>query len=81
VQRGYDRKWQVASRAFLAEPGNRRCACGCGQAAEVVDHKTPHRGDQRLFWDRRNWQPMTKGCHSRKTAREDSRWSKGPGGR
>ena len=26
----------------------------------VVDHITPHRGDQRLFWDRANWQPL---CH------------------
>ncbi|MHA6731654.1 hypothetical protein [Devosia sp. A369] len=21
----------------------------------VVDHIVPHRGDQRLFWDRANW--------------------------
>ncbi|MHA6690584.1 hypothetical protein [Devosia sp. A449] len=26
----------------------------------VVDHIVPHRGDQRLFWDRANWQPL---CH------------------
>ena len=26
----------------------------------VVDHIVPHRGDQRLFWDRSNWQPL---CH------------------
>lgn len=26
----------------------------------VVDHIIPHRGDQRLFWDTSNWQPL---CH------------------
>lgn len=26
----------------------------------VVDHIVPHRGDQQLFWDRSNWQPL---CH------------------
>jgi 5-methylcytosine-specific restriction endonuclease McrA len=30
----------------------------------VVDHIQPHRGDQRLFWDRRNWQPLCRTCHS-----------------
>ncbi len=24
-----------------------------------------------LFWDRANWQPMNRVCHSRKTATED----------
>ncbi|WP_274631209.1 HNH endonuclease [Arvimicrobium flavum] len=26
----------------------------------VVDHIFPHRGDEALFWDRSNWQPL---CH------------------
>ena len=26
----------------------------------VVDHVVPHKGDQRLFWSRSNWQPL---CH------------------
>jgi 5-methylcytosine-specific restriction protein A len=26
----------------------------------------------KLFWDRSNWQSMSKACHDRKTAREDS---------
>jgi 5-methylcytosine-specific restriction protein A len=37
----------------------------------VVDHKVPHRGDMKLFWDRNNWQSMAKECHDRKTASED----------
>ncbi|MCH8683888.1 hypothetical protein L0C21_00970 [Sphingosinicellaceae bacterium A1X5R2] len=24
-----------------------------------------------LFWDRANWQPMNRRCHSRKTAQHD----------
>jgi 5-methylcytosine-specific restriction protein A len=31
--------------------------------ADVVDHKTPHKGDERLFWDDRNLASMTKQCH------------------
>jgi 5-methylcytosine-specific restriction protein A len=32
-------------------------------AASVVDHITPHKGDQSLFWDSANWQPLCKLCH------------------
>jgi 5-methylcytosine-specific restriction endonuclease McrA len=64
-QRGYDSKWQRESKAFLALPQNRFCACGCGRAADVVDHILPHRGSRKLFWDRNNWQPMAASpCHS-----------------
>lgn len=65
-ERGYDSKWRRESKAFLALPGNQRCACGCGQAADMVDHRTAHKGDMRLFWDRSNWQPMNRRCNSRK---------------
>ena len=64
-KRGYDGKWQRESKAFLALPQNRYCACGCGRIADCVDHKVPHRGDMKLFWDRTNWQPMASSpCHS-----------------
>ena len=39
--------------------------------ATVVDHVIPHRGDQKLFWDRSNWRALCKQCHDRKTRRED----------
>ena len=32
--------------------------------ATVVDHIKPHDGDQKLFWDTRNWQPLCASCHS-----------------
>jgi 5-methylcytosine-specific restriction protein A len=69
--RGYDSKWSRESKVFLARPENRYCACGCGQVAEMVDHKVAHKGDMRLFWDRSNWQPMTRRCNSRKAVREE----------
>lgn len=69
AQRGYDSKWQVASRAFLALPGNEFCACGCGRRADMVDHKIAHKGDKKLFWDRKNWQPFASYCNRRKNAK------------
>lgn len=72
TDRGYTAAWAKASKAFLAEPRNRLCVCGCGRPADMVDHRRPHKGDMRLFWDRSNWQPMASHpCHSRKTASED----------
>ena len=70
--RGYDTKWQKESRAYLARPENRHCACGCGRIADCVDHILPHRGDMRLFWNRANWQPLAQSpCHnSRKQSHE-----------
>lgn len=67
-QRGYTRDWETASKAFLALPGNDRCACGCGRPADMVDHRIAHKGDMRLFWDRSNWRPMNRRCNSRKAA-------------
>lgn len=66
---GYGRKWRAARKSYLEQ--NPICACGCGRLAEVVDHIVPHKGDTTLFWDRKNWQPMTVSCHNRKTAKED----------
>lgn len=34
-------------------------------AAQVVDHVVPHRGNQALFWDRANWQPLCSSHHNR----------------
>jgi 5-methylcytosine-specific restriction protein A len=41
-------------------------------ASTVVDHITPHRGDEILFYDRANLRGMAKRCHDRKTSRSDS---------
>lgn len=70
-QRGYDTKWERESKAFLARPENRYCACGCGRLADMVDHKIAHKGDMHLFWNRANWQPMNRRCNSSKAARKE----------
>lgn len=70
--RGYDYRWQKASKAFLQRHPLCRPCSGAGRvkAADVVDHKIPHRGDDRLFWDETNWQPMCYSCHGAKSASE-----------
>lgn len=71
ARRGYGRQWQRASQSFLRRnPICIECARhGEVRLADQVDHVVPHRGDMDLFWDVNNWQPLCKGCHSRKTAR------------
>ncbi|SOE36633.1 hypothetical protein [Delftia acidovorans] len=60
AQRGYGYKWQKAREQFLrAHPLCLTCQVqGRVEAATVVDHSTPHRGDQSLFLRRSNWQPL-----------------------
>lgn len=71
--RGYDRRWQKARAAFLAE--NPLCVeCrkrGRVTTATDVDHIRPHKGNSSLFWHRANWQALCHSCHSRKTATEN----------
>jgi 5-methylcytosine-specific restriction endonuclease McrA len=38
--------------------------------ADLVDHRIPHRGDMKLFWDRNNWEPMCTRHHSGEKQRE-----------
>lgn len=72
AQRGYGYRWQKARATFLkAHPLCIRCqAEGCAEAATVVDHRIPHRGDQPLFWDASNWDPLCATHHSRDKQRE-----------
>lgn len=67
--RGYDGRWRKARKAFLqAHPLCAECMKeGKLTPATVVDHIVPHRGDPQLFWDAKNWQPLCKDCHDRKT--------------
>lgn len=64
----YGSKWQKARESFLRLHPLCQCPrCEGGvirvRAASVVDHKVPHRGDMKLFWDRKNWQALAKQCH------------------
>lgn len=67
--RGYDRKWRQARDSYLRlHPLCVKCKQqGRLTPATVVDHIIPHRGDEHLFWDTRNWQSLCKSCHDQKT--------------
>jgi len=80
-ERGYTYAWQRARESFLRDHPLCECPdCDAGRkrvtAASVVDHKIPHRGNMVLFWDRTNWQAMSKPCHDKKTATEDSSFAR-----
>lgn len=66
TQRGYGYKWQQARLGFLAKhPLCVYCQReGRVTEATVVDHKVPHRGNMKLFWDQGNWAPLCASCHS-----------------
>ena len=72
-ERGYGAKWQRERRKFLdSNPFCVKCyEEGHITMATVVDHIIPHRGDQKLFWDRGNWQPLCEHHHNVKTMTED----------
>lgn len=61
-ERGYTRQWEKARLDFLRH--HPFCAM-CGNPADLVDHVTPHRGDEALFWNFNNWQALCTPCHNR----------------
>lgn len=73
--RGYGYKWQQARAGYLAHhPLCVYCEReGRVTAATVVDHRVPHRGDMKLFWDKANWQSLCAAHHSRDKQREEAR--------
>lgn len=64
-ERGYDYKWQKARISFLSlHPLCVMCEReGRITAATVVDHRVPHQGNEALFWDQTNWDPLCKKHH------------------
>jgi 5-methylcytosine-specific restriction protein A len=74
-ERGYDKRWDKASKGYLAS--NRLCvAChreGRVGAAVLTDHIVPVRERPDLFWVRQNWQPLCRDHHADKTRREGVR--------
>lgn len=71
--RGYGRRWRQEREKYLAaHPFCVECERqGKRTLATDVDHIIPHKGDAKLFWDRKNWQGLCHTCHSIKTAAED----------
>ncbi len=84
-ERGYNHRWRKARNNFLlVNPLCVRCLDDDRTTeANVVDHIIPHKGDNDLFWDGKNWQALCKKCHDLKTATEDGGFGrdiKGRGG-
>lgn len=76
---GYGAWWRKERKSFLER--NPLCV-ECGRLANVVDHRIPHKGDESLFYNQSNWQPMCTSCHNRKTRLEDmGGWTGKLGGR
>lgn len=73
AERGYGAKWQRYRAAYLSKhPLCVMCEQqGMVRAASVVDHITPHRGDQRLFWEPGNHQALCKACHDGDKQRQE----------
>jgi 5-methylcytosine-specific restriction protein A len=65
------KRWQVLVRDLFT------CQMpGCGKVESdtsqlVADHKTPHRGDEALFWDDQNLWCLCKTCHDSAKQREE----------
>lgn len=75
ASRGYDSRWRKARITYLQRnPLCRMCEqAGRLTPATVVDHITPHKGDQALFWDETNWQPLCKQHHDSAKQRAERR--------
>lgn len=71
----YNYRWQQQRAIYLMEnPFCVMCrAKGLYVSATVVDHIIPHQGDQRLFWDKNNLQPLCAPCHDGPKQRADWR--------
>ena len=78
ASRGYDADWQRLSKAYLAEPGNRRCRCGAPAVlvAHVISIK--QRPDLRL--DRSNWRPSCQACNLRQNIYHEGGFGRRPTG-
>ena len=66
TSRLYNRqRWRRRRRAFLQTNSLCRMCQEIGRTtlATIVDHITPHKEDERLFFDEANWQSLCRRCH------------------
>jgi len=77
--RGYTSKWQAATDEFRrANPYCLGCtAVGDKSPSEVVDHIEPHKGNSKLFWNKRNWQPSCAWHHNKVKRLLENQWLQG----
>jgi 5-methylcytosine-specific restriction endonuclease McrA len=69
-------RWQRLSRSVIERDGFICQWPGCGKfepkrSMLVADHRTPHRGDETLFWDENNLWTLCKPCHDSRKQREE----------
>lgn len=66
-------RWRGLRLAVLASsPLCVRCEKkGLTVQATVVNHRTPHKGDEALFWNRGNLEAVCKPCHDGPIQREE----------
>lgn len=63
----YKRQQWIKGRAHFLRHNPLCVFClenGFAEPAKVVDHKIPHKGDEKLFFDQSNWQPLCDFHHS-----------------
>lgn len=72
IPKGLEHWWRKHRKVFLHyNPLCVKCSeDGYTTPATEVHHTKRHRGDRRIFMDKRYWQALCKPCHSRKTAKE-----------
>ena len=80
AERGYGSRWRRHRLVYLnANPLCAWCSLeGRTGAATLIDHIVRHQGDQWLFWNQDNWQPMCRDHHGTKTALEVGRETRPP---
>jgi 5-methylcytosine-specific restriction enzyme A len=71
-------RWQRTRLRVLARDCAECQMCGClttsgrsGHKAAEIDHRTPHKGNAKLFFDEANLWVLCKACHSTVKQREE----------
>lgn len=69
-------RWQRLRMAVLIRDMFTCQWAGCGRiegdtSELVADHREPHRGDERLFWDEQNLWCLCKPCHDSAKQRQE----------
>lgn len=68
-----DSRWKHPRTGLRVQVLLEQPFCACGRLADTVDHIVPHRGDERLAFDRANLRALCASCHSRLTAEQTRR--------
>ena len=74
----YLKRWRRLRMATFVRDGMTCQMEGCGRligdtSQLVADHRVPHRGDPRLFWDPDNVWTLCKACHDQRKQAEEHR--------